>query len=141
MLPIWYQANKYLDIIVLLEHYGLLEENLRISILFSYFSFSESNNSKLSQGSGTFPSGHYYKDQWKPRNFKIRQFNDPDNITECLQRKVVYLFGDSTIRQWFEYLTAFVPGWYFAFCFITLLDMDEVSFHADSLGYLKKDIK
>ncbi|KAK1343843.1 hypothetical protein QTO34_014397 [Cnephaeus nilssonii] len=69
----------------------------------------KSNNLELSQGSGTFPSGHYYKDQWKPRNFKIRQFNDPDNITECLQRKVVYLFGDSTIRQWFEYLTTFVP--------------------------------
>lgn len=50
----------------------------------------------------------------------MRQFNDPDNITECLQRKVVHLFGDSTIRQWFEYLTTFVPGWYFAFCFITL---------------------
>ncbi|XP_054981297.1 NXPE family member 3 [Sorex araneus] len=69
----------------------------------------ETNNLELSQGSGIFPSGYYYKDQWRPRRFKIRQFNDPDNITECLQRKVVYLFGDSTIRQWFEYLTAFVP--------------------------------
>ncbi|KAF6120728.1 neurexophilin and PC-esterase domain family member 3 [Phyllostomus discolor] len=72
-------------------------------------SFRETNNLDLSQGSGTFPSGHYYRDQWRPRNFKIRQFNEPDNITECLQKKVVYLFGDSTIRQWFEYLTAFVP--------------------------------
>lgn len=69
----------------------------------------ETNNLELSQGSGTFPSGYYYKDQWMPRKFKMRQFNDPDNITECLQRKVVYLFGDSTIRQWFEYLTTFVP--------------------------------
>ncbi|XP_035970161.1 NXPE family member 3 isoform X1 [Halichoerus grypus] len=69
----------------------------------------ETNNLELSQGSGTFPSGYYYKDQWRPRKFKMRQFNDPDNITECLQRKVVYLFGDSTIRQWFEYLTTFVP--------------------------------
>lgn len=39
----------------------------------------------------------------------MRHFNDPDNITECLQRKMVYLFGDSTARQWFEYLTTFVP--------------------------------
>ncbi|XP_036772342.1 NXPE family member 3 isoform X1 [Manis pentadactyla] len=69
----------------------------------------ETINLGLSQGTGTFPSGYYYKDQWRPRKFKIRQFNDPDNITECLQRKMVYLFGDSTIRQWFEYLTAFVP--------------------------------
>ncbi|XP_036099711.1 NXPE family member 3 isoform X3 [Molossus molossus] len=69
----------------------------------------ETNKLELYQGAGTFPSGYYYKDQWRPRNFKIRQFNDPDSITECLQRKVVYLFGDSTIRQWFEYLTTFVP--------------------------------
>ncbi|KAM6225254.1 NXPE family member 3 isoform 2-T2 [Rhynchocyon petersi] len=64
---------------------------------------------ELSQDSGTFPSGYYYKDQWRPRQFKMHQFNDPDKVTECLQRKMVYLFGDSTIRQWFEYLTAFVP--------------------------------
>uniref|UniRef100_A0A8C5ZGU9 Neurexophilin and PC-esterase domain family member 3 n=1 Tax=Marmota marmota marmota TaxID=9994 RepID=A0A8C5ZGU9_MARMA len=64
---------------------------------------------EVPEGSETFPSGYYYKDQWKPRRFKMRHFNDPDNITECLQRKMVYLFGDSTIRQWFDYLTTFVP--------------------------------
>lgn len=69
----------------------------------------ETGNLVLSQDSAVFPSGYYYQDQWRPRRFNIRQFNDPDNITECLQSKVVYLFGDSTIRQWFEYLTAFVP--------------------------------
>lgn len=57
----------------------------------------------------------------------MRQFNDPDNITECLQRKVVYLFGDSTIRQWFEYLTTFVPGWYLTFYFTTLFHMHRIS--------------
>lgn len=78
--------------------------------IFSFF-FTESNDLELFQGPGTFPSGYYYKDQWRPRNFKMRQFNDPDSIAECLQGKMVYLFGDSTIRQWFEYLTTFVPGW------------------------------
>ena len=96
--------------------YDLLEENFRVSF---FFSLSETNSLELSPGLGTFPSGYYYKDQWRPRRFKMRQFNDPDNITDCLQRKVVYFFGDSTIRQWFEYLTTFVPGWYFVFCFIT----------------------
>ncbi|XP_075398710.1 NXPE family member 3 isoform X2 [Tenrec ecaudatus] len=69
----------------------------------------DTDNPELSQGSGRFPSGYYYANQWRPRDFKMRQFSDPDNVTKCLQRKVVYLFGDSTIRQWFEYLTAFVP--------------------------------
>ena len=86
------------------------------------------NSLELSQGLGTFPSGYYYKDQWRPRKFKMRQFNDPDNITECLQRKVVYLFGDSTIRQWFEYLTTFVPGEYFALWFLTHSYIHKISF-------------
>uniref|UniRef100_A0A8D2LT38 Neurexophilin and PC-esterase domain family member 3 n=1 Tax=Varanus komodoensis TaxID=61221 RepID=A0A8D2LT38_VARKO len=48
------------------------------------------------------------KTQW------IRHFNKSSDITECLQGKLIHLFGDSTIRQWFEYLTAFVPGQHFS---------------------------
>uniref|UniRef100_A0A8C5TVX6 Neurexophilin and PC-esterase domain family member 3 n=1 Tax=Malurus cyaneus samueli TaxID=2593467 RepID=A0A8C5TVX6_9PASS len=55
------------------------------------------------------PSGYYYEDQWRSRTHWIHNFNKSDEITECLQGKVIRLFGDSTIRQWFEYLTAFVP--------------------------------
>ncbi|XP_069744729.1 NXPE family member 3-like [Narcine bancroftii] len=56
------------------------------------------------------PSGYYYKDQWMPLTCNIHRFNTPANIERCLHRKKVYLFGDSTIRQWFEYLTNFLPG-------------------------------
>ncbi|KAM8977371.1 NXPE family member 3 [Pelodytes ibericus] len=56
------------------------------------------------------PSGYYYQDHWLSGRPYVRQFNKPSEITDCLQGKVVYLFGDSTIRQWFEYLTDFVPG-------------------------------
>ncbi|XP_067849191.1 NXPE family member 3-like [Heptranchias perlo] len=56
------------------------------------------------------PSGFYYKDQWTSTTCNIRRFDTPARITYCLRRKIVYLFGDSTIRQWFEYLTEFVPG-------------------------------
>ncbi|XP_053563521.1 NXPE family member 3 [Bombina bombina] len=56
-----------------------------------------------------FPSGYYYHDHWVSRRSFVRQFNTPSDITDCLQGKVVHLFGDSTIRQWFEYLTSFVP--------------------------------
>ncbi|KAI5621336.1 NXPE family member 3 precursor [Silurus asotus] len=31
-------------------------------------------------------------------------------ITRCLKGKTLYMFGDSTMRQWFEYLTDFVPN-------------------------------
>lgn len=96
---------------------SIFEDEIQNLIINFPFFFAETDDLEVSQGSGTFPSGYFYKDQWRPRRFKMRRFNDPDNITECLQRKMVYLFGDSTIRQWFEYLTMFVPGWCFCFWF------------------------
>uniref|UniRef100_A0A8C5TUM2 Neurexophilin and PC-esterase domain family member 3 n=1 Tax=Malurus cyaneus samueli TaxID=2593467 RepID=A0A8C5TUM2_9PASS len=67
------------------------------------------------------PSGYYYEDQWRSRTHWIHNFNKSDEITECLQGKVIRLFGDSTIRQWFEYLTAFVPGNFFKLGFHNIL--------------------
>eukprot|EP00062_Callorhinchus_milii_P010990 gi/632956464/ref/XP_007893971.1/ PREDICTED: NXPE family member 3-like isoform X2 [Callorhinchus milii] len=58
----------------------------------------------------TSPSGFYYKDQWMSTTCNIRHFNTPANITNCLWDKVVHFLGDSTIRQWFEYLIEFLPG-------------------------------
>ncbi|XP_060689129.1 NXPE family member 3-like isoform X1 [Hemiscyllium ocellatum] len=55
------------------------------------------------------PSGFYYQDKWMPTTCNICRFETPAKIEECLHRKIVYLFGDSTMRQWFEYLTQFVP--------------------------------
>ncbi|XP_043557528.1 NXPE family member 3-like isoform X2 [Chiloscyllium plagiosum] len=55
------------------------------------------------------PSGFYYQDQWMSTSCNIQRFNTPATIINCLRGKSVYIFGDSTIRQWFEYLTEFVP--------------------------------
>lgn len=58
-------------------------------------------------------SGYYYQDSWRPLDgAKMDQFNDPSALTQCLRNKVINMFGDSTVRQWFEYLIASVPGWY-----------------------------
>uniref|UniRef100_A0A667YLG8 Neurexophilin and PC-esterase domain family, member 3 n=1 Tax=Myripristis murdjan TaxID=586833 RepID=A0A667YLG8_9TELE len=56
------------------------------------------------------PSGYYYEGSWRPLGGVImRQFNESSAITQCLRGKVINMYGDSTIRQWFEYLNAFVP--------------------------------
>lgn len=56
-------------------------------------------------------SGYYYQDSWRPfGGVKMRQFNDSSAITQCLKNKVINMYGDSTVRQWFEHLIAFVPG-------------------------------
>uniref|UniRef100_A0A670Y3C9 Neurexophilin and PC-esterase domain family member 3 n=1 Tax=Pseudonaja textilis TaxID=8673 RepID=A0A670Y3C9_PSETE len=72
-------------------------------------SLSEMDSPERSHSSDVFPSGYYYQDEWQQRKQLIRHFNKSSEITECLQGKLIYLFGDSTIRQWFEYLTEFVP--------------------------------
>ncbi|XP_060785842.1 NXPE family member 3-like [Neoarius graeffei] len=55
-------------------------------------------------------AGYYLHNSWRPLSGAvIQQFNDSSTITQCLRGKIMYMFGDSTVRQWFEYLTAFVP--------------------------------
>ena len=57
------------------------------------------------------PSGYYYKDSWSPLGgAAVRQFRDPSAVAQCLTNKVVNMYGDSTVRQWFEYLIAVIPG-------------------------------
>ena len=69
------------------------------------------------------PSGYYYEDSWRPLNgVTMRQFNESSAITQCLKNKVINMYGDSTVRQWFEHLIAFVPGECFIFYPHTLLD-------------------
>ncbi|XP_034042282.1 NXPE family member 3 [Thalassophryne amazonica] len=56
-------------------------------------------------------SGYYYEDSWRPLGgIKMHRFNDSSAVTQCLKDKVIHMYGDSTVRQWFEYLNAFVPG-------------------------------
>lgn len=56
-------------------------------------------------------SGYYYQNSWRPLDgANMRQFNESSAVAQCLRNKVVNMFGDSTVRQWFEYLVASVPG-------------------------------
>lgn len=57
------------------------------------------------------PSGYYYQGSWRPLSGVVmRPFNGSSVITQCLRGKMVYMYGDSTVRQWYEYLIAHVPG-------------------------------
>nr|XP_055038544.1 NXPE family member 3-like isoform X1 [Misgurnus anguillicaudatus] len=55
------------------------------------------------------PAGFYFKDIWKSFVCNTQEFS-PAQMGNCLKNKIVYLFGDSTTRQWFEYLERKVPG-------------------------------
>ncbi|XP_070709997.1 NXPE family member 3-like [Pempheris klunzingeri] len=63
-------------------------------------------------------SGYYYQGVWRSLvATTVRQFNPPA-ISQCLKGKVVHLYGDSTIRQWFEHLIAVLP------------DLKEINLHS-----------
>nr|XP_057903688.1 NXPE family member 3-like [Doryrhamphus excisus] len=54
-------------------------------------------------------SGYYYNDLWRPLGtVAIRRFNS-SAITRCLANKEVHMYGDSTVRQWFEFLGKVLP--------------------------------
>uniref|UniRef100_A0A3P9IR35 NXPE C-terminal domain-containing protein n=1 Tax=Oryzias latipes TaxID=8090 RepID=A0A3P9IR35_ORYLA len=58
----------------------------------------------------TEPSGYYYGGAWRPLDgTKVHQFNSSTAVSRCLRGKGLHLFGDSTIRQWFEYFIASFP--------------------------------
>nr|XP_034982025.1 NXPE family member 3-like isoform X3 [Zootoca vivipara] len=58
----------------------------------------------------TLPSGFYYKDVWVSLGCSSRTFPTPDLALSCLRGKIVHMIGDSTLRQWWEFLLAFIPS-------------------------------
>ncbi|KAM5173099.1 NXPE family member 3-like isoform 1-T1 [Mantella aurantiaca] len=56
------------------------------------------------------PSGFYYKDVWTSLTCLARHFPTPSDALACLKGKDIHMFGDSTLRQWFEYLEKFIPS-------------------------------
>ncbi|XP_048199843.1 NXPE family member 2-like [Perognathus longimembris pacificus] len=55
-----------------------------------------------------FPSGYAFKGNWKTAFCKLMEFSATKNIRSCLERKLIYLMGDSTLRQWIYYLSKVV---------------------------------
>ncbi|XP_031694178.1 NXPE family member 3-like isoform X2 [Anarrhichthys ocellatus] len=56
------------------------------------------------------PSGYYYQGAWRALGrTTVREFS-ASAISQCLKGKVVHMYGDSTIRQWYEFLNAALPG-------------------------------
>ncbi|XP_072044969.1 NXPE family member 3-like [Amphiura filiformis] len=50
-------------------------------------------------------TGFYYQDQWYSLVCKNRKFATTDT-RKCLQNQRLYFWGDSTLRQWYEYFAA-----------------------------------
>ncbi|XP_029969935.1 NXPE family member 3-like [Salarias fasciatus] len=53
------------------------------------------------------PAGYYYKGLWSSLSGStVKRFNSASAISQCLKDKVVHMYGDSTVRQWLEFLSS-----------------------------------
>ncbi|XP_063283393.1 NXPE family member 2-like isoform X2 [Pelobates fuscus] len=50
-----------------------------------------------------YPSGYFLNNLWHSNVCKLSSFEPLSQINECLTGKLIYLMGDSTLRQWIEY--------------------------------------
>ncbi|KAJ8273296.1 hypothetical protein GJAV_G00099940 [Gymnothorax javanicus] len=57
-----------------------------------------------------FPGGYFYSNSWSSSVCQTGSFLSEDAITRCLKGKTLYLLGDSTVRQWTEYLEQKLTG-------------------------------
>ncbi|XP_060107631.1 NXPE family member 1-like [Heteronotia binoei] len=48
----------------------------------------------------TLPSGYVLQNAWHPDFCSLSDFSTTDQVHACLKKKMVYLMGDSTLRQW-----------------------------------------
>ncbi|XP_069502529.1 NXPE family member 3-like [Ambystoma mexicanum] len=55
------------------------------------------------------PSGFYHGGVWTSLVCNSRRFPTASHASACLKGKIVYMFGDSTLRQWWNYLVNFIP--------------------------------
>ncbi|XP_021110184.1 NXPE family member 3 isoform X1 [Heterocephalus glaber] len=56
------------------------------------------------------PSGFYHRNVWHSLACFSRSFPTTDSILGCLAGRIVHMMGDSTLRQWWEYLRDTVPS-------------------------------
>ncbi|XP_003470211.4 NXPE family member 3-like [Cavia porcellus] len=56
------------------------------------------------------PSGFYHGNVWHSLACSSRSFPTADSIVGCLAGRIVHMMGDSTLRQWWEYLRDTVPS-------------------------------
>ncbi|XP_069607627.1 NXPE family member 2-like [Ranitomeya imitator] len=56
----------------------------------------------------SFPSGYVLKNQWFPIYCNLSTYEPFNHMRSCLANKMIHLMGDSTIRQWIEYIPKFI---------------------------------
>ncbi|XP_072269772.1 NXPE family member 2-like [Pyxicephalus adspersus] len=111
--------NKDLSFLSSLEKILVQRENIAVAIQkdFEYIDVStcaRTSSAPLEQCKigmdSPLPSGFVLKNVWNPVFCQIKNFSTPEQMYTCLQDKMIYILGDSTLRQWFYTLTGTFKG-------------------------------
>ncbi|XP_007648096.3 NXPE family member 2 [Cricetulus griseus] len=95
---------------LLFQRFNIAVEMVKnLAITVSPCNRNETKKKKCQIGMKTpFPSGYTFKGRWISTFCEQSVFSDIKDINNCLTRKLIYLMGDSTLRQWVYYLNKVV---------------------------------
>ncbi|XP_066462205.1 NXPE family member 1-like isoform X2 [Eleutherodactylus coqui] len=51
-----------------------------------------------------YPSGYAMKNMWYPKGCSTLTYSSLEELDKCLKGKFIHMFGDSIVRQWYEYM-------------------------------------
>ncbi|XP_069598802.1 NXPE family member 1-like isoform X1 [Ranitomeya imitator] len=51
-----------------------------------------------------YPSGYAMKNMWYPKGCSMIAYENLEELDTCLRGKLIHIFGDSTLKQWFYYI-------------------------------------
>ncbi|XP_032023357.1 NXPE family member 4 [Hylobates moloch] len=106
-----YSKNKKVSYLSKQEKSLFERSNVGVEIMekFNTISVSKCNKETVAMKekcklgmTSTIPSGHVWRNTWNPVSCSLATVK----MKECLRGKLIYLMGDSTIRQWMEYFKA-----------------------------------
>ncbi|KAJ1121463.1 hypothetical protein NDU88_009571 [Pleurodeles waltl] len=60
--------------------------------------------------SSPFPSGYFLQNVWRPLFCNMSSYERAEVLEPCVKGKLIYLMGDSTLRQWILHFPKLVPG-------------------------------
>ncbi|XP_069470614.1 NXPE family member 1-like isoform X3 [Ambystoma mexicanum] len=60
--------------------------------------------------SSPFPSGYFYQNVWRSLFCNVSYYETEELLNPCIQGKLIYLMGDSTLRQWILHFPKFDKG-------------------------------
>ncbi|XP_072269774.1 NXPE family member 4-like [Pyxicephalus adspersus] len=111
--------NRDLSYLGTLEKSLFNRENIAIEISKTFESIDVSSCTELSPPhleqckigmTSPFPSGFVFQNKWRPAFCNIGNFTLHEQMYTCLKDKMIFLIGDSTLRQWYLYLLKTFQG-------------------------------